>query len=253
LVHSGEACAELSAWRSPLPSPPSSSPAAAASRRDDDAAPRRYAGRPSNCPRQNLLAAPARIRRGVLTLQGIRQVNGRFAPPQIVVEDLPSPQQVSTEIRHPRIRQHRDTIFGLLALTNQDLALLEIQILHAQADPLHQAHPCAGASLCRKADGRASHGPRPSAPAPSALLDGSASPTSAAMARLAPRHRATEARRPTPCGQETTAPIRPGFASPRPPPRRRQDGSGTPPPPSPPSHGESACHGTWMKRLIQSV
>ena len=39
---------------------------------------------------KNLLPAPARIRRGVLALQGIRQVNGRFAPPQIVVEDLPS-------------------------------------------------------------------------------------------------------------------------------------------------------------------
>jgi hypothetical protein len=51
----------------------------------------------------------------------------RFAHPQIVVEDLPSPQQVSAQIRHQRIRQHRDTIFRPLALTNQNLALLEIR------------------------------------------------------------------------------------------------------------------------------
>jgi hypothetical protein len=47
------------------------------------------------------------------------------------------------QIRYQRLRQHRYAILRPLAVANQNLAPLEIEILHPQANAFHQAHAAA--------------------------------------------------------------------------------------------------------------
>jgi hypothetical protein len=53
---------------------------------------------------------------------------------------LLDPFQVVPQIRLERRRKHRYPILGALAVTDRDLAVSEVDVFYAQAQPLHKAH-----------------------------------------------------------------------------------------------------------------
>ena len=93
---------------------------------------------------------PAPIGGGVriLARNSIRQVNPAPAVVQIVPMDDSHVGKVLTEHWDYGLRQHRHAVFTALPVTNQNFALVEIDILNTQRQALRQAKPTAVENCC---------------------------------------------------------------------------------------------------------
>ena len=139
----GAACVAWPVSRCRIRRPPFSSRAAAASRPDDEAA------KPLDAParidriasrNKNIPPRPGGPWRRILSLQRVWQKNARFAGSQIILENQFPPPKVLTQISAYFLRQHRHPIPGALAVTDAYLSRGKIDILYAQANPVHQTH-----------------------------------------------------------------------------------------------------------------
>jgi len=92
---------------------------------------------------ENVLPTPGSVGGRILAFECKGQGDARFPESQIVLEDSSATGQMLAQSRYQRLRQVRYAILRFLAVANPDLPLLEIEILHPQANAFHQAHATA--------------------------------------------------------------------------------------------------------------
>src|SRR6266542_2061437 len=81
--------------------------------------------------RKDVLPDPLAIGVLILAFERKRQIYRSIAMFHILIKYSPHQLQMNLKRRGQRVRQHRHTIVHALAITNNELVLREIQILHA--------------------------------------------------------------------------------------------------------------------------
>jgi hypothetical protein len=80
---------------------------------------------------------------GILALKGIRQVDAAGSERTIGIEHTADTPQMILQRSMEAIREDRDAVLEAFAVADEDLAEVEIRILDAQAEDLHEAHSAA--------------------------------------------------------------------------------------------------------------
>ena len=95
--------------------------------------------------------APRERRARVLALERIGQPHAGDAVGAVLPPQLPRLAQLRLQRRNERRRQHDDAVLAALAFAHDDRAALELDVLDAQPQPLHQAHASAVEQLGEEA------------------------------------------------------------------------------------------------------
>lgn len=100
-----------------------------------------WIGRYVGCGK-HVLPGPFARRIGVLTFEGLRKPHLAEAVAQVSLMDGADSLQVCAQRLHDALGEHGDSVFGAFTISNDDLAVAEIEILHAKTQAIHQPKAC---------------------------------------------------------------------------------------------------------------
>ena len=86
---------------------------------------------------RHALPAPFAWRVGVFAFEGLREPHLAEAVAQVLLMDGTNRLQVRAQRFDGALGQHRDPVFRAFAIANDNLAISEIEVLHAKAQAIH--------------------------------------------------------------------------------------------------------------------